>query len=337
MEHLKNWLSLSAETQMNIFSETGRKMGLPAFAIEKDWWAVHTLALIFSMECAPSLIFKGGTSLSKGWDLIQRFSEDIDLALDKEYLGFTDNAPNKKAVNKLRRMSFEFITDRFIPELQRKYENDGFTGVKVQSEDVPNHDQDPLKVEIYYPKYTEPNTYLKPDLIIETGCRSLREPYTQRQITTFVSGQFADRPFADKAITVPVVNPERTFLEKIFLLHEEFQRPNEKKRVERLSRHLYDIEKLCHTLFAEKAFQNEELYRTIVKHRSVFAKLYGVDYNRHQPGSIAFIPPSALMPQWKSDYDEMAENMIYGDKLPFARLIENLTVLQTKINNMHWQ
>ena len=86
---LSEWLNLPDKTKLNIYQQTGQQYaphGLPAVAIEKDWWAVYTLALIFSMECAPALVFKGGTSLSKGWNLIQRFSEDIDLALDRTYL-----------------------------------------------------------------------------------------------------------------------------------------------------------------------------------------------------------------------------------------------------------
>jgi predicted nucleotidyltransferase component of viral defense system len=111
--YLKKWLQLSDEARLGIFIETGRKVGLPAMSIEKDWWMVHALALIFSMKCAPTLIFNGGTSLSKAWNLIQRFSEDIDLALDKEYLGFTAKEPKKKEVNKLRRLSYDFVLNKF--------------------------------------------------------------------------------------------------------------------------------------------------------------------------------------------------------------------------------
>lgn len=88
--HLQEWFQLPDETKIRLFAETSRQLGLPSSsAAEKDWWVVHTLAVIFSMDCANALIFKGGTSLSKGWNLIQRFSEDIDLALDREFLGFT--------------------------------------------------------------------------------------------------------------------------------------------------------------------------------------------------------------------------------------------------------
>ncbi len=84
LPHLKEWFQLSNDTKLNIYNEITYEMGLPDYAIEKDWWIVHTLAIIFSMDCAPALIFKGGTSLSKGWNLISRFSEDIDLVIDRE-------------------------------------------------------------------------------------------------------------------------------------------------------------------------------------------------------------------------------------------------------------
>lgn len=333
--HMKEWLQLPDTTKLNLFTETGRRIGLPAVAIEKDWWMVHTLSLIFSMECAPALVFKGGTSLSKGWNLIQRFSEDIDLALDKGYLGFTKEEPKKKEVNDLRRLSYDFITQKFTPELKAKFAEAGLLSVNVKHQDVVNHDQDPLVVEIYYPKLTETDTYLKPGLLVEVGSRSLREPFTPRTFATLVAENFTDRNFTDEPITVPVVNPERTFLEKIFLLHEEFQRADDVKRVERLSRHLYDIERLMDTDFANKALQNEVLYRAIVRHRSIFSKFGGVDYTKHSPEYIRIIPPAELLPQWEADYKQMQENMIYGETLPFAQLIEKLTTLQIRINSLN--
>lgn len=336
LEYLNEWLKMPDETKLNIYRETGRKVGLPAVAIEKDWWVVHTLSLIFEMECASALIFKGGTSLSKGWNLIERFSEDIDLALDKEYLRFTQEKPNKKAINSLRRLSYDFIVNRFTPELKTKFAVSGFSHVNVKHQEVINHDQDPLIVEIYYPKLTETDTYLKPGLLVEVGSRSLREPNSKRTFTTIVAENYQGLPFADEPITINVVNPERTFLEKIFLLHEEFQRPDEKKRVERLSRHLYDIEKLMDTTYCMEALQNEELYYTIVNHRSIFMKLGGIDYAKHSPANIKFIPPAKLLPLWESDYKQMQENMIYGKSLPFAEMIDKLTVLQDKINDIQW-
>lgn len=330
--HLQEWFQLPDETKIRLFTETSRQIGLPSSsAAEKDWWVVHTLSVIFSMDCANALIFKGGTSLSKGWNVIHRFSEDIDLALDREFLGFSGEL-TKGDIRKLRRKSFQFISEVFTEELKNKFTELGFKNVTVKPREVENHDQDPLIIEIYYNKLTETDTYLKPGVLVEVGSRSLKEPFTQRTFGTFISEIYTDNPFTDKPITIPIVNPERTFLEKIFLLHEEFQKPFGKIRVERLSRHLYDIEKLCQTEYAEIALQDRELYNTIVRHRSKFTAISGIDYAKHNPENIKFIPPYSIIKMWKADYEEMKGSMIYGNPLDFDQLINRLTELQKRIN-----
>lgn len=119
--HLPQWFQLPEETKIRLFTETSRKIGLPSSsAAEKDWWVVHTLAVIFSLESSKALIFKGGTSLSKGWNLIDRFSEDIDLALDRAFLGFAGEL-SKQNIKKLRRKSYQFITEVFTEELKNKF------------------------------------------------------------------------------------------------------------------------------------------------------------------------------------------------------------------------
>lgn len=332
--HLQEWLQLPDETKIRLFAEASRQIGLPSSsAAEKDWWVVQTLAVIFSMDCANALIFKGGTSLSKGWNLIQRFSEDIDLALDRVFLGFTGEL-SKQDIKKLRRKSYQFITEVFTEKLKSKFAELGFKEVIVKYREVENHDQDPLIIEIYYNKLTETDTYLKPGVLVEIGSRSLKEPFTQRTFGTFISQIYSDNPFTDKPITIPVVNPERTFLEKVFLLHEEFQKADDKIRVERLSRHLYDIEKLSQTEYAEMALQDTELYNTIVRHRSKFTAISGIDYDKHKPENIKFIPPDSLLPLWEKDYQDMTASMIYGQPLPFDELIKKLTELQKRINTI---
>ncbi|MBN8820968.1 MULTISPECIES: nucleotidyl transferase AbiEii/AbiGii toxin family protein [unclassified Spirosoma] len=330
---LQTWLQLPDATRLAIFTETARRMGLPAVAIEKDWWVVHTLDLVFSMECAPALIFKGGTSLSKGWGLIQRFSEDIDLAIDRDYLGYPGDL-DRQTIKKLRKKSYQFMTETFLPELTTTFNEAGFRGVTVGYQHTGHSDQDPVIIEIYYPSLTEQETYVKPRVLVEVGCRSLREPTTARTFTTLVAEQFSDRPFADAPITIPVVNPERTFLEKIFLLHEEFQKPADKIRVDRLSRHLYDIEKLSQSAFADIALNDTDLYQTIVDHRKRFTSIAGIDYSNHSPDKLAFVPPDHLLAEWQVDYRQMQENMIYGETLSFAALIEKLSILQNRINSI---
>lgn len=330
---LQNWLQLSKQDRTDIFTEVARIKNLHISSIEKDWWVVQTLSIIFSMEYWNVLVFKGGTSLSKGWNLIHRFSEDIDLALDRTFLGFSGEL-TKGDIRRLRRKSFQFITDVFTDELRREFFTLGFENVTVNYREVENHDQDPLIIEINYPALTEKGSYLNPAILVEIGSRSLKEPFTQRTFGSIVSEVFVDRLFADNPITIPVVNPERTFLEKIFLLHEEFQKPQEKIRVERLSRHLYDIEKLSQTEFLDRALQDMELYHTIVKHREKFTPISGIDYANHTPDKINFIPPDTIIKKWEDDYNEMKSSMIYGQTLSFDELISRLTKLQKRINQL---
>ena len=108
----QEWVRLPKIRKTNVLLALSKTLKLPTDAIEKDWWVVQTLRLIFEMDCADSLVFKGGTSLSKAWGLINRFSEDIDLALDRKFLGFEGDLSNQQ-IKKLRKASFAYITDKF--------------------------------------------------------------------------------------------------------------------------------------------------------------------------------------------------------------------------------
>ena len=328
---LSHWLNLSENDRLQIFEETASKKGLSSAVVEKDWWVVNTLAVVFSLEYSQFLIFKGGTSLSKGWNLIQRFSEDIDLALDREFLGFKGEL-TKSNIRKLRKSSFKFISETVTEDIKNMFAKLGFENVGVKYRKVENHDQDPLIIEITYPTITVKNIYLKPNVIVEIGSRSLKEPITKRTFGTFIGEVFPENAFSYNEITIPIVNPERTLLEKIFLLHEEFQKPEGKIRVERLSRHLYDIEKLSHTKFAETALSNSKLYYTIVKHREKFTPISGINYENHKPKNIRFIPPNTILKEWEIDYNLMRETMIYANSLHFDELIKSLTLFQNQIN-----
>ncbi len=288
------------------------------------------------MDVSKHLVFKGGTSLSKGWNLIERFSEDIDMALDRNFLGFSGEL-GVKVRKRLRKKSRQYITEEFFPALEQKSKDAGFTDVKLQIIDSSIPNPEPIQIEIHYPRVTEEPAYTKPRVILEIGSRSLREPFTTKTISTLVTETYPDKDFADKPIEVPTVNPERTFLEKVFLLHEEFQRPEEKMRVDRLSRHLYDLEKLMDTGFANNALNDSALYNDIVNHRRVFANMSGVNYDLHKPNSINPIPPDKVLSDWKKDYSAMNEDMIYGEALPFEDLINRIKKLKNRINKIEWK
>ena len=332
---IQAWMNLTEQTRRNIFEETAADIGLPAAAVEKDWWVVRTLELVFASSIALHTVFKGGTSLSKAWRLIDRFSEDIDLALDRKFLGYdkTDDEMTGSQVSKLRRHSAKFIAEKFFPELTEMFQNAGLN-VKIQLATIKIEDQDPIIIEIYYPSVTEQVAYLQPRILIEVGSRSLIEPFDTRSFTSMVGEKYHGRVFADGNIVIPSVNPQRTFLEKVFLLHEEFQLPTEKIKVERKSRHLYDLEKLMDTEYAMAALANNALYRTIVEHRAKLTPLRGIDYALHTPDKINPIPPDSIIGAWEKDYKAMQESMFYNPSLSFDKLIERMRELKKRINNL---
>lgn len=333
MNSTKEWLLLTEQTQKNIFSETAKAIGLPDAAVEKDWWVVRTLELVFQTAIGPHTVFKGGTSLSKAWNLIDRFSEDIDLALDRKFLGF-NNEMTISQVKKLRKHSFKYISEVFFPEIKEKFSASGINVDKIQLGEIRDADQDPLIIEIYYPSITDPITYLQPRVLIEVGSRSLMEPYSLKSFSSLIGEQFKGRSFADGNITIPTVNPERTFLEKIFLLHETFQGPQDKIKIDRRSRHLYDLEKLMDTDFAINALNDKESYNTIVSHRSMLTAIRGIDYANHTPTKIDPIPPQSIIGEWEKDYVAMQQSMLYNPSLSFDKLIERMQILKERINSI---
>ena len=330
-----NFYKLPNDEKKVIYQQVSQQTRLPAFAVEKDWWVVKTLEIIYQMEISAHLVFKGGTSLSKAWDLIERFSEDVDLAVDRNFWGFNGEL-KKKEITQLRKTSNQYITSVFYPELAVRFSESGFDDIDFRLVDATDSDQDPRIIEIYYPNIIDSPGYIQPKVQVELGCRSLREPFSNQAISSFVDQSFPNAAFTEVPVTIPTVNPERTLLEKIFLLHEEFQRPVEKIRVDRMSRHLYDIYKLSTTVYAEKALTNRELYSEIVNHRYRFTRLGGVDYKLHNPGTIQPIPRGNVLEIWKQDYSAMQEQMIYGDSPGFDEMLEAIKVYISRINSLDW-
>ncbi|TRX32970.1 nucleotidyl transferase AbiEii/AbiGii toxin family protein [Flavobacterium sp. ZT3R18] len=331
-----NFHDIPENDKKEIYKQVSNISGMADFAVEKDWWVVQTLSIIFEMEVGQHLVFKGGTSLSKAWKLIERFSEDIDLAIDRKFLGF-EGELSKNQRTELRKAASRYVAVTFFDELQKKFQEKGLLGVTFQLVETNDSDQDPRIIEIYYPNVIESPGYIQPRIVVEIGCRSLREPFSVQTFASLVDEEYTESDFAQAPINVPTVNPERTFLEKIFLLHEEFNRPLEKIRVDRLSRHLYDVYQLAKTDFAVKAVKDAALYETIVNHRHKFTRVGGVNYNGHQPQTINPIPIPEIIEAWRADYKTMLEQMIYEENPPsFEAIIEELTKLKNKINSFEW-
>jgi predicted nucleotidyltransferase component of viral defense system len=333
---MNRFYNIPITAKKEILQEVSEKTNLPAYAVEKDWWVVQALTILFELEVGEHLVFKGGTSLSKAWNAIERFSEDIDLAIDRAFFNFNGEL-GKNQRDRLRKKANQYICGTLYPALQNAFNDKGIQDIKIELDENTTSDQDPVIISVYYPNVIKSPGYIKPRVQIEIGCRSLREPFENRAIQSLVDNIYPQAVFALQPIQIPSVLPERTFLEKIFLLHEELQRPKNKMKVNRLSRHLYDVYKMSKTEIASKALLNKELYETIVKHRYSFTKVGSVDYNLHQPQTINIIPTQKLMSSWAADYKTMQEQMIHGESPNFDELIETLKSLNNSINNKQWQ
>ena len=280
--------------------------------------------------------FQGWNVAEQGMEIDRAVSEDIDLAIDRDFFGY-DGELSKKERGRLRKASGIYVDTVLFNELKSAFEASGFNDLRMELVQEIESDKD-LTIHIFYPNVIPTPGYMQPKIQLKIGCRSLREPFTMQPIASLVDETYPHSDFAREAVYVPTVNPERTFLEKIFLLHEEFQRPAEIMRVNRLSRHLYDLYKLSRTDFAEKALSNKDLYQTIVDHRYKFNRIGHINYNLHQPQTIHMLPPPQVMEVWKADYATMVEQMIYETNPPaFNELICELTRLKEKINSMEWK
>jgi hypothetical protein len=332
------WLNIPDSTKKNAYIQIAEQTGMSAFAVEKDWWVSRTLEIIFQMDIAKHLVFKGGTSLSKAWKLINRFSEDIDLAIDKEFFEGFKGDISKTQIGKLRKVAGVYTTGTFFKELEDEFHKRGYKGLEFKVVEAKDSDQDPRVLEIYYPSLTDsPTEYILPRVQVEISCRSLREPFTEKTFGSLVDEFYQDKDFAETLFAVPTVNPERTFLEKVFLLHEEFHRPTDKIRVDRLSRHLYDIYQMSKAGIDNSAINDKELYETIVAHRYKYARVGHVDYNLHNPKSIDPTPIDTVFKAWEEDYAKMMEDMIYEEPKPtFKELTAYLIVLKEKLNKIDW-
>ncbi len=159
----------------------------------------------------------------------------------------------------------------------------------------------------------------------------MKEPFEVKRISSLVGEAFPevdDETVAD----IPTITPTRTFLEKAFLLNEEYQR--RAPRTERMSRHLYDLERLMDTPFASLALEDMPLYHEIIEHRRRFYHVGGVNYDLNRPATISFCPTGEVLDKMRADYEAMMSTMIYGDKLPFDTLIARLSTLQSRFNNI---
>ena len=318
-----------------LLTQAANKTGLPVQAVEKDLWVTVVLQLVFTLPIANHLIFKGGTSLSKIWKVIRRFSEDIDLAIDPSIWGFEGDL-TKRQIKQLRKVSSIFVRDELCHSLQKIVSEIGMEKwLQVEADPDGEGDKtypEPRIIHIRYKSLLDEGLpYLHSEVKLEVSARSLLEPTVEAIVTSILEDALPISTTV-KQVMIPTALPEKTFLEKAFLLHELFSSQS-LRQANRKSRHLYDLAQMMSTDIAEKAIANDDLWNTIQHHRKLFTSMSGVDYTSDIRKHIKLLPPDNVIEDWHNDYKDMQSSMIYGETPSFEDLIRKMEELENLFHN----
>ena len=330
---------MPAAERAELFAETADRKGLPEAIIEKDFWVCWVLKQLFSIEALSGrLLFKGGTSLSKIFHAINRFSEDIDLAVDYAALGFTgDLDPRREEISKTRRAGIlaemltacrRYIAGEFLHALTARCEELlGATG----SWSAGVSGQDPNVVRFRYPTATAKGlAYVVPQVVLELGTHAEFVPRDRFSIRSFAAEEFPDL-VADGQVAVVALLAKRTFWEKATILHAEYHRPPEKPLPERYSRHYYDVVLLAEGTVRTEALADMPLLAQVVRHKETFYPAAWARYDLARPGSLRLLSTAERVAALERDYRNMGV-MIFGTPPKFDKLMETLAGLEREIN-----
>jgi hypothetical protein len=330
---------LSASDRADLFRESAARLGIgSAVIIEKDFWVCWALFALFEPEVVPGLVFKGGTSLSKAYGLIRRFSEDIDLTIPLAALGLGEPDPtlSKKAIERLYDSAAtecaELLRASVIPSLQS-----GAAGVLTTGDwSISAVVGDPTTVIFRYPSSLSvseygTNSYLAPSVRLEFGVRGGLEPTEQREVEAYCTQALPDA-YGRPKVYPRVLAAERTLWEKATICHAEFHRPARMLGL-RLSRHYADLAEMAASEVAVRALEQPGLLSAVVENkRRNFPAAYA-RYEEATPSGIMIVPHDALAVELRRDYDAMSV-MFFDQPRPFAEILERLRNFEADVRKL---
>ena len=337
---MESFLLLPDDRRRVLCDEAGRVLGLSAGSIEKDFWVCWTLRTLFDLPISgPHLTFKGGTSLSKGWKLIQRFSEDIDVVIDRDFLGFggdrspedaTSHKQRAKRIDELRDACQRHIRDALLPAFHRRVRESLPLSSSWRIETDPD-DADDQTLLFHYPGAAAEGHYVRSVVKIELGARSDIEPSARPKIAPYLADVFAEE-IGDSTFSVRTIAPERTFWEKVALLHEESYRVPHEGPKARLARHYYDLWCLLLAGVGDRARAEPGLFDRVVSHRAVFFRKNKEIQESLRRGGLRLVPSADRRTAWKRDYDAMREAMFFGDPPTFDEILAVVADFEQQFN-----
>lgn len=329
---ISEYLALSTEQRTQLLSQTAARMGVDPVIVEKDFWVSSILGMLFTRpETKGHFIFKGGTSLSKVYEAIQRFSEDIDLILDWHVLGIggSDNDPwdatrsrtKQDAFNKnLGKHTQEYLRTAFVPFLRSQLPD----VVEVSVSD--SVDQG---VAVRYPAvYT--SDYVQEGVLLEIGPLASWVPWVSKTIIPEVSRHYP-HVVGNHEFAIRVTTAERTFWEKVTIAHQIAHSGKDIR--DRNARHYYDIVMLSRAGVAEAALQDLPLLRSVADFKERFYPSRSARYDLARPGTIRLLPDEDQLTELARDYRRM-ETMFYSSPPEWKVLVHELRRLERAINNL---
>jgi hypothetical protein len=328
------------EHRRNAFVQAAAARRMSPEIVEKDFWVCWTLKELFRLTTiGEHLIFKGGTSLSKVFKVIERFSEDIDVSIDRGFLGFGGaNEPEAGASNKEKQRRIEALKtacqQKISGELLRALE--AAIRLKVSGDetwslrpDATDPDQQTLLFD-YPSALSVPTGYVRQTVKIEMGARVDHWPCETRTITPFVAEEFP-QGFHEPSAAVKVLSAERTFWEKATILHAEFHRPADKAMPERYSRHYCDFYELIRRGVADRATAQLDLLARVVEHKSLFFRTSWARHGEAVKGTLRVMPPESRLKALREDYAKM-QQMFFGEPPEFDAIIATLKQWESQFN-----
>jgi hypothetical protein len=337
-------LRTEAQTWSGLFTTTAQRLGTTPQNVEKDFWVCWTLDALFNgLPDGPRLLFKGGTSLSKGFGLIRRFSEDIDVTVFRDDLGVPASIDELAALSRKKR---EAALDA-IRDACEAYINGALlehltviaaeccerAGLKAGSIQVLPDAKDRQTLLIAYPSVTSEDAYIAKSVKIESGAKSALDPNSRRSIAPYVD---EDLPAIDLAVpNVTIVDAERTFWDKVVILHGLRRwyeiRGQLRGNRQRVSRHYYDLHQLMQSEAGQRALKDRALGEDCVAHARMFFNRPDFDLASAQPLTFVLCPEKGMTDDLRQDYRAMA-TMIFGEPPEFEAIIENIADLERKLN-----
>lgn len=340
-------LAAGSDVMLSAFDTTALRLGTASQNIEKDFWVCWTLDALFNglKEGGPRLLFKGGTSLSKGFGLINRFSEDIDVTVFRDDIGEPATIEELDTLSgKKRKARLDAIKDackayingplraELAVILQDRLRAAGFDGGAARVE-ADNTDPDGQTLLIWYPAATPRSDYVRAAIKLESGAKSALDPNSEVPVKPYVDD---DLPTLD--LTVPAVrtvDPERTFWDKVVILHglrRWFDKRGELRGGgQRVSRHYYDLHQLAAASVGAAAIAEQTLGADCVAHARMFFNRPDFDLASATPGSFALAPHDAMIAQLRVDYRAM-QGMIFGDPPDFEAVLDSISSLEARLN-----